>query len=191
MDWAYLVPLQAIRYIFMRLKNNRKKMKRKIILVVGLSLLSFIGCSSSEPMLSSVADSKIVVDGNHEDWEGKLKYIDYKRVAVGFQNDDENLYLCLVTADKASAKKIIAFGLTIWFQPESNEETIGLLYPLPMDNGSSKNWMGMNKNNSDVSDFEMTINKAVVIFPTPFSRNGHIVGHLFYHILTLSILTYT
>jgi hypothetical protein len=132
-------------------------MKIKIILSVGLLLFSFIGCSSSELMISKVPKTKIVVDGNHEDWNGKLKYFEDEKAAIGFQNDEDYLYFCLVTADKANAKKIMALGLTVWFQPSGDEETIGLVYPLRMDNISPKSLMGMNRNNNGDSDFDMTV----------------------------------
>ena len=82
-------------------------MDKKIILVISLSLISFIGCSASEIMTSNSA-GKIVIDGNQEDWNGKLKYFEDERAAVGFQNDEENLYLCLVTSNKSSAVKILS-----------------------------------------------------------------------------------
>ena len=132
-------------------------MKKKINLIVGLSLISLIGCSSSEVILSSAPESKIVVDGNHEDWNGKLKYFEDEQVALGFQNDEENLYLCLVSANKSSVMKMMTLGLTIWFEPANDEQIIGMQYPQKMDGTNLKNLMGKNKNKNGNSDFEMTI----------------------------------
>ena len=75
-----------------------------------LILISLVGCSSSQLMVSSAKESKIVIDGNQDDWSGKLKYFEDERAAVGFQNDEENLYFCLVTADIANAKKNNGIG---------------------------------------------------------------------------------
>ena len=133
-------------------------MDKKIILVVALSLISFIGCSSSEVMLSSAAESKIVVDGNHEEWNGKLKYHEDEAAAVGFQNDEENLYICLVTSNKSSVMKMMTLGLTIWFEPANDEQIIGLQYPKKMDVTNLKDMMGKNRNQNNNSDFEVTIN---------------------------------
>ena len=160
-------------------------MNKKIILLVSLLLFDFIGCSSSELMLSSATSSKIVIDGNHEDWSGKLKYFKDERVAVGFQNDEENLYLCLVTSNKSSAVKILSLGLTIWFKPDNNEETIGLQYPKRVDKVSSKNLMKKNRNQDRNTDFEMTVNALLqnqnefllvdedeeIIYASPISSN--------------------
>ncbi len=133
-------------------------MKKKINLIVGLSLISLIGCSSSEVILSSAPESKIVVDGNHEDWNGKLKYFEDEQVALGFQNDEENLYLCLVSANKSSVMKMMTLGLTIWFEPANDEQIIGLQYPKKMVGTNMKDMMGKNRNQNNDSDFEVTIN---------------------------------
>jgi len=133
-------------------------MNKKIFLIVGLSLISFIGCSSSEVMLSSATESKIVVDGNHEDWNGKLKYYEDEQTAIGFQNDEENLYFCLVTSNKSNVMKMMTLGLTIWFEPANDEQIIGLQYPKKMDGNNLKDLMGKNRNKNQNSDFEVTIN---------------------------------
>jgi len=133
-------------------------MNIKLFFVGSLLLVGLIGCGSSKIMISNSPNSKIVIDGNHKDWTGKLKYFEDERVAIGFQNDEEHLYLCMVTADKMIAKKIMALGLTIWFRPDNDEETIGLVYPLRMNNVSSKGLLGKNRNKKGSSDFEMTVN---------------------------------
>lgn len=134
-------------------------MKNLLVRVAVVALFSLAGCTSSVLMLSDTPKSKIIVDGKHEDWNGKLKYFEDERTAVGFQNDEDFLYLCLVTSDKTNAKKIMALGLTIWFESENDDETIGLKYPLRIENISPKNIMGMNGNNKKnrKSDFEMTV----------------------------------
>jgi len=133
-------------------------MNKRIVFIVGLSLISFIGCSSSELMLSSTTDSKIAVDGNHEDWNGKLKYYEDEKAAIGFQNDGENLYFCLVTSNKSNVMKIMSMGLTVWFEPENGDQTIGLQYPQKMANVAPQNLMGKNRSQNNNSDFEVTVN---------------------------------
>ncbi len=122
-----------------------------------LVLILFFGCSSSELMLSGMKESKIIVDGNQNDWSGKLKYFEDERVAVGFQNDEENLYFCLVSSDKSNVMKILSLGLTVWFEPINGDQVLGLQYPKRMDKVSPKNLMGKNHNQAGNSDFEMTV----------------------------------
>lgn len=136
-------------------------MNVKIISIISLFILSFVGCSSSELMVSSSV-SNITIDGNHEDWSGKLKYFEDEKVAIGFQNDDKNLYFCLVTSDRANAMKIMAFGLTVWFEPENGEQEIGLQYPKRIDGAYTRSLKGMNRHNEQNSNFEAIVNSMML-----------------------------
>ncbi|MBU1116961.1 MAG: hypothetical protein KKE09_17695 [Bacteroidetes bacterium] len=132
-------------------------MNIKIVIASGLFLLSFIGCSSSEMIQSSAVETGIVVDGNQDEWSGKLKFIENERAAVGFQNDDENLYICFVSADKAGVMKILSLGLTVWFQPENGEQMVGLQFPKRMDKVAPRSLMGKNREQNEKTDFEVTV----------------------------------
>ncbi len=133
-------------------------MNKMKFFIVGLLFLSLIGCSSSEMMLSNSVESKIIVDGNQDDWKGRLKYFEDEQAAIGFQNDEDNLYFCLVTSNKSSVMKIMSMGLTVWFEPESGEEVLGLQYPKRMDKVATQNLMGKNRNQNGSSDFETSVN---------------------------------
>jgi len=134
-----------------------KNMKRKIVLILGLLLLGIVGCSLSELMVSSPVKD-ITIDGNHEDWSGKLKYYEDERVAVGFQNDDENFYFCLVTSDRATTMKIMTLGLTVWFEPENGEQEMGLQFPKRMEGASARSLLGTGRQKEENTDFEVTVN---------------------------------
>jgi len=129
----------------------------RLFIISTLFVISFLGCSSSELMLSNATTSKIVVDGNQHEWDGKLKYFKDAQAAIGFQNDEDNLYFCLITSNKSSVMKMMTLGLTVWFEPENGEQIIGLQYPKRMDRSDSESKMGKNRNHENSSDFEMTI----------------------------------
>ena len=129
----------------------------RLLVVIGLLFLGTVGCSSSEMMTSNSVKKEIVIDGNHNDWNGMLKYFESEKVAVGFQNGEENLYFCIVTSDKATIMKIMSMGLTVWFKPGSDEQIIGLQYPKRMDKVAPKSLMGKNRNDKGNTDAEMTI----------------------------------
>ncbi len=133
-------------------------MNTKLLAIFGVLLFTSIGCSSSEKLLSENFSNKIIIDGNQQDWNGKLKYLEDEKVALGFQNNNDYLYLCLVTSDKTTVMKIMSMGLTIWFKPVSDEQIIGLQYPQSMDKTGPRNLMGKNRNENGNSDFKMTIN---------------------------------
>ena len=49
-------------------------------------------------------------------------------------NDEENLYVDLIQADKASVQKIMRFGLTIWFNPEGKRKKgMGIQFPVTQE----------------------------------------------------------
>jgi len=127
----------------------------KLFSVMVLVVL-LVGCGSSELLISNSA-TNIKIDGNQEDWEGKLTFLEDEKVALGFLNDDENLYFCLASADKATVMKIMSLGLTVWFEPENGEAT-GLQYPKRMDQVSPRGLMGMNREKRNKSDFDVTVN---------------------------------
>lgn len=160
-------------------------MNFKIIVIVLLSIIVFIGCSSSSKMVSNQKANNIVVDGKHDDWSGKLKYFEEKRAAIGFQNDNENLYFCLVTSDKANAMKIMTLGLTVWFEQLNEDQSIGLQYPKRIEKAAPKNVMGKNRKQNENNDFEISVKtmmqnqgefslvdeKSRIIYASPIGSN--------------------
>lgn len=93
-----------------------------------VSSIVFIGCAGSQEISSLPADKEITIDGNQSDWQ-QLTNIDNENIAFGFRNDSENLYICMITNDKAKIMKIIRGGLDVWLEPENSENKIGIRYP--------------------------------------------------------------
>jgi len=103
-------------------------MKNIILLFVLVVTLS--GCGGYS-MVSRQIENPVIIDGNSEDWNWKLKYFEKEHMAVGISEDADNLYICLATADRANIMKILRFGLTIWLEPgNSKGEAIGIQYPI-------------------------------------------------------------
>jgi len=160
-------------------------MKIKIFGFAILFVFGFFGCSSTEIIQSNLLQNHIAVDGNQDDWNGKLKFIEEENVAIGFQNDDKNLYICLATADKANSIKLLSMGLTIWFEPENGEQKIGLQFPKQRNKTSPRNLMGKNRSQNEENDFDVSVKTMMqnqnefslinedeeVIFVSPISGN--------------------
>src|SRR4030042_2676644 len=108
------------------MKTNLSFYSRLLFLFVTTLILTT--CGSSREILSSLTDSKASVDGQIDEWENNLVYLEDSKCTIGFQNDDNYLYLCLLTADKADIMKIFTLGVTVWFEPE-NGKILGLRYP--------------------------------------------------------------
>jgi hypothetical protein len=56
-----------------------------------------------------------------------MQVIEDENIAFGFQNDNENLYMCMVTRDRGKLMKILTGGLTVWL--ESPAEKSGFRFP--------------------------------------------------------------
>jgi hypothetical protein len=99
-----------------------------LLLVLGLA-----GCSSarvystdSRPRLKEIR-----VDGKTDDWLGSLSIIEDGNASVGFLNDRENLYICLLLEEELLEAQAMRQGLTVWFDPKGGKEKwLGIRYPL-------------------------------------------------------------
>jgi hypothetical protein len=122
-------------------------MNKKFLLLV-FSLIVFSGCGNNE-FKSSWIKTQIVVDGNQEDWMGKLNYFEEEHSAIGFANDKDYLFVCLVTSDTGKIMKAINSGLTIWFDPETDGgNEVGVQFPLPNENQfNNPNYLKLNDEN--------------------------------------------
>jgi len=99
-----------------------------LLLVLGLA-----GCSSARIYStdSLPRTKEIKVDGKTDDWLGSLSIIEDGNVSVGFLNDRENLYVCLLLEEDFLQGQVMRQGLTVWFDPKGGKEkSLGLRYPL-------------------------------------------------------------
>ena len=93
--------------------------------------LFFVGCKSSMSLVSNSLDREIVVDGSEEEWVDVLTPIEDKNFAIGVINDDEYLYVSLVTATPEVRNQILMSGMTLWLDPEGGKDKqVGIRFPL-------------------------------------------------------------
>jgi hypothetical protein len=127
-------------------------------------LASLSSCSS--PSIISTWNNEIKIDGNRLDWVDKLKYFEDERVALGVMNDNEYVYLCFVTSDRAKAAKILRTGFTIWLDPLSSDgKTIGIQYPIKTEKSPDIDMLPQSRshqqNKSDKSQREQNLVKML------------------------------
>lgn len=98
----------------------------------GIILLStslfFFGCSSSINVISEPSQGKITIDGNTSEWNN-LHTLKNQNIAFGFKNDNEFMYISMVTNDRNKIMKILTGGLDIWLGPNDSDNKIGIKYP--------------------------------------------------------------
>ncbi|MBS3944868.1 MAG: hypothetical protein KGZ42_05175 [Melioribacter sp.] len=91
--------------------------------------ITLLNCSGAKEIQSVQSKEEIKIDGLQNEWEGKLNFDNKAKIAVGFQNDKDNIYLCITTNDRSNIMKIFRLGLTVWFEPQ-NGKRIGIKYPI-------------------------------------------------------------
>lgn len=130
--------------------------KNTLTTLLIISVLFLVSCS--ENLLSIWKNSEISIDGNKEDWEGKLTFFEDEKAALGIVNNNDHLYLCLVTNDQTKINQLLHGNLTIWLDPQSSDgQTFGIQYPIQkmpdfnmkQEKPNSKPDFNSNKNEND------------------------------------------
>lgn len=104
---------------------------KKILLTFSILMLFIISGCKGDVITSKWKTSEITIDGNDSDWGNTLTYMKDSKLLFGVQNDNENLYLCLVTNDPDLENKIVRMGLTVWLDREGGDRHVfGIKYPL-------------------------------------------------------------
>ncbi len=82
-------------------------------------------------LASGWATDGVEVDGVNDEWIGAITYFEKQDVTVGLLNDDEFLYVSLVTSGPVG-RLAMATGLTVWFDPDGGkDEWYGIRFPVP------------------------------------------------------------
>jgi hypothetical protein len=92
--------------------------------LLALSILGPEACRSYKTFLveSLPPVQPVIVDGRSDDWSGNLYLLDDERISIGFLNDRENLYICLLAEDNALRTRMMQSGLTVWFDPTGGKK---------------------------------------------------------------------
>ena len=84
-------------------------------------------------LASAWATDGVEVDGVNDEWIGATTYFEKQDVTVGLLNDDEFLYVSLVTSSPVG-RQAMATGLTVWFDPDGGkDEWYGIRFPVPLE----------------------------------------------------------
>ncbi|MGD0591688.1 MAG: hypothetical protein ABSA44_12970 [Bacteroidota bacterium] len=94
------------------------------------------GCSSTKELNSESLSGTYIVDGRADKWNGK-KMLDLKDTGllVGVQNNASNVYVCIMSTDRTTERRMTGAGMIVWIEPE-NGKKFGIHYPLQMDRSS-------------------------------------------------------
>ena len=84
--------------------------------------------------MSAWKDHEIPINGKYTDFGNAMVYYDDRnRVAINMFNDNEFLYICLISRNRNMEKQLMESGFVVWFDPESGKnKMIGIRFPIGM-----------------------------------------------------------
>ena len=96
-----------------------------------MSCFALQGCGTTVHVASTWSDTPVVIDGRSDEWSSSLSPIKDIPGMLGMRNDQEYLYLCLISSDRDFRRQMVGAGMTIWFESKGGNK-IGIHYPLGM-----------------------------------------------------------
>jgi hypothetical protein len=100
------------------------RLARLLLVAPFIALLAAtVGVAAGKPERASAwRDHDIKIDGFDDDWQGLTAPAKGARIAVGFVNDGEWLYVCVQARDTITRDQIHGNGLIIWFDPDGGKK---------------------------------------------------------------------
>ncbi|MBS1904894.1 MAG: hypothetical protein JSS75_14405 [Bacteroidetes bacterium] len=149
-----------------------------------LSLLAFVGAilsgCGSPNQASWYTTQPLTINGQDDDWDGRLEYHEKEKIGVGIANDGDNLYIVLKTIDRPTMLKLVRTGTTIWFDSTGGTKKIfGIRFPLGVEDigitrGRRPDISAMEDDGAEIQSirerFRETLREVEVIGPNPLDR---------------------
>jgi len=115
-------------------------MKKSIISGILTFFMVFLTISGINAQKIGVYQCKWHAVISADDEEGlinQMQFNEKSQFLFFISNDEENLYVDIIQADKAAVQKIMRFGLTTWFNPEGkHKKGIGIQFPVAAEENS-------------------------------------------------------
>lgn len=117
-----------------RKPDSNISMKRKqnnFWFVFIIAPVLFSGCSAVE-LYSDWSNRKITIDGKYSDWPNMQTYYSEKeKIVINLLNDNEYLYICLITRNRQIEVNLMEKGLVAWFDHTAKKnKTLGIRFPI-------------------------------------------------------------
>lgn len=140
----------------------------KLLLITSIFLLSLLlNTCGDEEINSTWKTSTITIDGKQTDWQGKTNYFSDYNAAIGVENDNDYLYLCLAVNDTNKVFQLFTRGFTVWIDPDNGEEKLGINYPIGAMNSDDsmplENMRGRRDFGKRLQELKLTQNEIRII----------------------------
>jgi len=105
------------------------------LLICLLAAISLTGCNEVE-MQSQWRTKPIAMDGSRAGWPENVQYFNKdSRMFVSIMNDENNLYIRLVTRSETTRRMLLRAGFTVWIDDTGDTgKKFGVLFPLARQN---------------------------------------------------------
>jgi hypothetical protein len=117
--------------------NISRQARRRAAAFLLLVLTAVLaGCSSFKTfeLQSRSPEQPIVIDGQADDWAGRLFVVEGQEISLGILNDKEYLYVCLRTDANPMRAQILRAGLTVWLDPSGGKKkALGIRFPIGLN----------------------------------------------------------
>lgn len=127
--------------------------------IITASILFLINAGLSAQQVSSYACKwhPGLEPGNEESMVNQMQFNEKSQFLFMVANDEKNLYVDLMVADRAAVQKILKYGLTTWFNPEAkHKKALGIEFPVTSEGMSEPPYM-REKGGGDRKEMRMAI----------------------------------
>ncbi len=117
------------------------------VLAIAAISVSVSSCSHQMSPEGRFQDRPVIVDGNTDDWAFPLRFSNEAyTLQYNVTNDNENIYICVVTKDNATQMNILKEGMSVYFDPKGKDsKSISLVFPVKKTNSENIPVNGANK----------------------------------------------
>jgi hypothetical protein len=101
--------------------------------IAAMLVLFLQGCGSSMQLTSKWSEHKIQIDGDLKEWSDSTLFVQKDDIRCGVMNDNEFLYVCVISSKPNLGRQVMFRGMTVWFDPNGGEKkTLGIRFPIGM-----------------------------------------------------------
>jgi hypothetical protein len=123
-----------------------------------------LNCSHKLAPEGHFQTNPVVADGNTDDWTIPLRFSNEKYTyQYNVTNDNKNIYICILSRDYSTQRRILKAGLTVYFDPKGDKnKTINLSFPLRKPDDQVSNYRNRNGNPITNTDTKSELSQLLI-----------------------------
>jgi hypothetical protein len=110
-----------------------------LVLAAGFAAPAALAGPATTTIDSAWLDTPIVIDGLNKEWRDVVRIARDVPFSIAVRNDDQRLYLALITTRRDTAMQAFREGLVIWFDVAGGDRRrLGIQYPVGRAAGATR-----------------------------------------------------